>query len=211
MKSEMGAYSIPVFDSNFQIASLVPVTSKIIAADKKIVSLAAKWRNQHRESFTTWISATSESTENWIRDQIINREDRILFLIHKDGAYVGHIGLTNFDFEAKTCEIDNVLRGRSDLLRGGMTLALKALLGWCFDELKLSSVFLKVFADNHKAVALYHRCGFKLVQKVPLRRVENKDRVDWIEVTDEQAKAEKFLAYMSVAQTKEYLGREKNE
>ena len=168
MKSGQENDSIPVMAGLEQVASLVPVTMGLISSNDQISTLVSDWRIIHRESFTTWITATPMSTELWIRKQILNQADRILFLIEKDGIPFGHIGLTNFDYEAKSCEIDNVIRGRNDVFQGGMTFVLKTLLDWCFNELKLGRVFLKVFADNLKALALYERCGFHVTKKVPL-------------------------------------------
>lgn len=169
--------NIPIRDKNHQVIAYL----SSVKETKEHAEILTEWRNKHMYSFFTWFHATVDGTLNWI-EGIMVREDRILFLIHNlKGEPIGHIGLTNFDFEKNTCEIDSVLRG-VDELPGVMTYALESLVDWVFNRLKIDSVYLRVFEDNHKAISLYKRCGFILWKRVGARKIIERDFIRWIEV-----------------------------
>jgi RimJ/RimL family protein N-acetyltransferase len=157
--------------------TLRPVRLPICESD---VQLITKWRNEHRQSFFTWFTATEDRTRKWLYEKIIPTEDRILFMIEAQARVFGHIGLTNFDFSAKSCEIDNVLRGRGNMARGGMTLALRGILVW-LRTLHMDSAHLRVFSDNMPAINLYNRCGFVIVKDVPMIRIDDTTSIRWVE------------------------------
>jgi RimJ/RimL family protein N-acetyltransferase len=91
------------------------------------------------------------------------REDRILFLIASvDSELIGHIGFSSFDYDEKGCEVDAVLRGEKQGHPGIMTFALRSLLQWGLDELKLEEIQLRVFSDNQRAIDFYLRNGFQM-------------------------------------------------
>jgi RimJ/RimL family protein N-acetyltransferase len=46
--------------------------------------------------------------------------------------------------------------------RGHGTDAMNALVGWGFDELNLHRIWLRVFADNPRAVRSYEKVGFRV-------------------------------------------------
>lgn len=138
--------TIPIYQQGNEIARLRPVH---INFTPKEVRFLAEWRNHHIQAFFTWFVANEEGTKKWLMEQILSREDRILFFMETlEGVPFGHIGLTNLDFSLKTCEIDNVLRGRAELIKGGMTFAFQALTDWVFLFLNANSVYLRVFSDN---------------------------------------------------------------
>lgn len=190
--------SIPIVKCGLQVGILRPITLASLEA-KQDAALVTEWRNVHRDAFMTWFTATEARSKAWLENQVINRPDRILFMIEVDGESIGHIGLINFDFAEKSCELDNVVRGRAGLFPGGMTLALRALIAWSFDELMVESLFLKVFSDNQRALALYENCGFALIQQIPLRRIEQGDQTQWVEISDSGFQAERYITYMRVS------------
>lgn len=125
---------------------------------------------------------------------MIDIEDRILFLVETtDGIPFGHIGL--FRGEA-----DNFIRGRNDLVKGGMTPALKTMLSWAFTELELNELYLRVFSDNKNAKAYYERCGFKEIGLIPLRKIEKPESTRW-EAIEEGDKKE-AVRYFSLMKSK---------
>jgi len=176
---------IPVYDnSSSKIADLVPINVDMEENDEAI-KLLARWREENADAYPTQFKVTEEGTKKWLRTQLIERKDRILFFIQSlDNMRIGHLGLSEFDFSEQSCEIDNVVRGRKTMMKGIMTLALNTLLNWSVSKLELKRVYLRVFLDNERAIALYKRCGFKELAKIPLRRIEEKDIIKFIDIED---------------------------
>lgn len=173
-------------DESGRVAPLATIGSRLrLRPIKKPMSsldveLIAAWRNEHRESFFTWFTATAEGTSKWL-GEVISSRDRILFMTEVDQTAFGHIGLRNFDYAGKSCEVDNVLRGRSGVMPGGMTYALRGLLVW-LRSLQMNSTELRVFSDNAAALNLYCKCGFLCVKEMPLVRVDDGGSVSWVEL-----------------------------
>lgn len=190
--------TIPIFQDRFHVAALRPISKASLETDSQDVKFITEWRNKHREFFFTWFTATQERTKRWLEAQVIGWDDRALFMVEYEGVAFGHIGVTNFDFDAKSCEVDNVLRGNDSTLPGGMTLALQSLIAWIFDTLGLRFVTLDVFADNVKAISLYGRCGFHTYAKVPLRREDHESGVNWILMEGNDLQAERYALKMYI-------------
>lgn len=187
---------IPIYQHGNVIARLHPVHARLSSHEVKFLT---EWRNQNRKSFFTWITATEEGTKKWLTEQILHREDRILFIIETlDGIPFGHIGLTNFDFSSKSCEINNVLRGKPECIKIGMSAALQTLINWAFLELDVRTLFLRVFADNQRAVDFYRRNGLRIVKCVPLQRIDGGDVIQWVEAKDKHGSFEKWVLYMEI-------------
>lgn len=171
---------LPVRNSSSEtIANL-----ELIVADQSrnmdIISLCAKWRKQYEWWFPKQFNVTIEGTQRWLEKGVIDAEDRILFLIVSNGIPIGHIGLYRFDYGAHSCELDNVLRGANGPL-GVMTYVTKALMDWAKVEFRLRQMTLRVFEDNHKAIALYERVGFHRVSRIPLRKEIRDGDIIWEE------------------------------
>lgn len=198
--------AIPIARQGCVVGRLRPIHANFTFED---IRLLVEWRNQNREAFFSWFTATEEGTGKWLREQILAREDRILFFIETlEGMPFGHVGLTNFDFSIKACEVDNVLRGKSGFVKGGMSIALQALVNWVFTVLGASLVYLRVFSDNRRALDFYMRIGFELVKRVPLRRVEDGKATRWVEAEEGvEAVFEKYVSYLKVERAK-YAGVE---
>ena len=108
------------------------------------INLLTKWRNDNWYWFDKFI-ATKESTGIWLKNQVINNPDRILFLIFLNGEKIGHIGTFRYNESENSAEIDNVLRGIRGCCPGLMENVTNKLISWMFSELKLSKVKSKYF------------------------------------------------------------------
>ncbi len=189
---------IPVYGGGKPVAYLRPVPDRLEGVAARDAELITEWRNQYRESFLTWFTATEEQTRKWLMEQVITKEDRILFMVQTvDAVPIGHMGLTNFDFSRRCCEHDYLVRGRFTGPPEAIILAEKALLDWIFSELKIRKVIARVFSDNYPVIKLHESCGFKVIKHVPLRQIEETDCTRWVEATEEtSADVETYLAYM---------------
>ena len=63
-----------------------------------------------------------------------------------------------------------------------MGAAVRELLDWKFTDLGFSESYLRVFSDNTRAVNFYRQIGYREIQRVPLRKVEEPGITRWEEV-----------------------------
>lgn len=158
---------------------IIFVTSDCINNDELIKALA-KWRKEHEYWFPAQFRVTEEGTKRWLEMGLIEVPDRLLFMLAADDEWIGHIGLFRFNYETRTCEIDNILRG-SIKYPGIMKNAVANMMEWGKETLGLRGYSLQVMSDNEKAIKLYKELGFKEVMRKPLIKVQGEDRVDWTE------------------------------
>lgn len=174
--------SIIIRDDNDKIiAYLKPIIKDYIQTDGYLPELMSTWRRQNPTISTGNFEITTERTQKWLDNLVINRKDRLLFVINSlDHLPLGHIGLSNFDFEKETGELDSVLRGVKLGYPGLMTYATKALIIWAKSTLDLREIDLSVFSDNTSAVRFYENLGFITIQKIPLVKMffENEEKFE---------------------------------
>lgn len=156
------------------------ITIKLVDLEPSTISLMTKWRKRYVDYFGTKFIPTYERTKKWIKEQLIDNDKRILFLIVLNKKKIGHIGLASFDDRKKCAEIDSVLKGENTNHKI-MELALREILKFGFNDLRLDSIWLKVFSDNYKALNLYERCGMLTIDSIPIKRVYTNDGWIWKE------------------------------
>lgn len=159
------------------------VTIGVDAIDNtSIIRLLARWRSENMVGFPREETISIDGTRDWIRKQLIEREDRILFLLmDSNHRLVAHAGFSNINFESSICEFDNIIKGEKNTEKGLMMRACSVLIYWAYDMLKIRSLWVKCFYDNFPAVALYHRLGFKPCQLEPIRKIQADACTRWID------------------------------
>ena len=163
--------------------ALVPIGKQHEASAKAIADFAA-WRDAHQYAYPTRFPVTKEGTACWLRRQVINNPDRILFMILDGvGQPVGHIGLLLDDERPEVLEIDNVLRGEEDN-PGIMGEALSALIEWAGNVLFMDCFFLKVLKSNEHAVRFYLGRGFCETARILLKKEEKRGFVRFVTMED---------------------------
>lgn len=156
---------------------LLPVC-KLHTTDKSLIELFSKWRTENSFAFFSQFKVTISGTSNWLQSQIINCNDRILFLlIDKYGNRIGHLGFANSINDKEEMEIDSVLRGAKGAEKGIMSNAVNALINWAQETIMPRVIFLNVFSDNEKTIKFYKGVGFKINKKIPLRKCVEHDRI----------------------------------
>jgi RimJ/RimL family protein N-acetyltransferase len=213
-KGNAGIFSNPGFPikSQNRIVGYLRPISKDWIFDNNYIKLLANWREENWFAYPTVFKVTYEGTLKWVKEQLIDRIDRILFMIFtQEGNPIGHLGLSNFNFENKEAEIDNVVRGMKNVLPGIMTFSMNTLIKWCFDSdgLDLSRLYLRVFYDNSKAIELYERCGFRGIKKIPLRRIVENEIIKYEEMSGEDfSSPDKFFYLMELLKKEAIKGGE---
>lgn len=176
------AKSIAFQDKQFY---LVPIC-ELHTTDDQLISQLAQWRIDNNAVYPSQSQITIEGTKQWLRNSLLNVEDRILFLVLDPyGNRIGHLGFANGINEKYELELDNVVRGIQGSHPGIMSNAVKALLDWAKDTLGCRSFYLRTFSDNVKAIGFYNNLGFKNDELVSLRRHEAGNSV-YYRLLDEQ-------------------------
>lgn len=180
--ADLGGEGLPVMQGATVAAFLVPVTSAALDRPAEVEHLA-RWRRENQRWFPERFPVTADGTKRWLAQAVLATPDRLLlWLKSRAGEYVGHLGLFRFRYQDRSCEVDNVVRGRADLLSGIMTPAVLALMDWAFAKLDLSALELRVMSDNPRALRLYERTGYAPVRQIPLYRKELADgTLRWVE------------------------------
>lgn len=153
------------------------------ADDPTLVRSLAEWRKKANPFFPAQFPVTDEGTHRWLIKSTLEAPERLLFwAISATGEKVGHLGLFRFDFDDRSVELDNVVRG-VDVLPGLMQSAVESLMNWTFETLAMQAMYLRVLYDNERALRLYKRCGFYETMRMPLLREQEGDVIRWVEAT----------------------------
>ncbi|HUD19802.1 MAG TPA: GNAT family N-acetyltransferase [Patescibacteria group bacterium] len=147
--------------------------------DDHIVALLSRWRKKHETWFPTQFPVTRKRTKGWLKNNVINTQDRLLFMIRVHDTYIGHVGLYRFDFEKKTCEIDNIVRGRKGY-PGLVTAAIRQMMQWGMSTFGLNGYTLQTTSDNERALRLYNKLGFVETKRIRLIHRTTRDGGEWI-------------------------------
>lgn len=90
-----------------------------------------------------------------------DRNSVAMAIVTQDGRLIGDIELTEIAWRSGDAEL--VVRiGEPDCRGRGMGFqAVRAMLEAAFDRLNLTRVYLRVCADNRRAIRCYLKCGFR--------------------------------------------------
>ena len=187
-----------VNDKQDVVAFLKPIPKDFRIIFPGLIQLLGRWRKENPSLSESIFEITDKRTENWLDNLIINRDDRLLFLIDSvDNLHIGHIAYSSFNYIDKSAEIDCVLRGVKNACPGLMTYAVKTMLKWGYSEFKIKKFYLSTSKDNTKAIDLYKRCGFKIIKEIPLVRHELLNEVRWDPSEEENViESEKYAVKM---------------
>ena len=92
-----------------------------------------------------------ESTNEFMFAIVSGEKDELL----------GNIGLSHIDYKNGAANLGIFLGEEKNLGKGYGSEAIKLLLGFCFNELRLHNVMLTVYEFNERAIKAYTKCGFK--------------------------------------------------
>ena len=170
---------------------LYPITKKILS-ERKTISLLSLWRKNNQKNFPSQFKVTFNGTKKWAQGQLLEKDDRVLFFLKKEKNKLpfAHMGLSRLDVKNKSCEIDNVVRGKNlENTKGAMTVSLINFLEWTYKNFNMKNLTLTVFEDNIRAIKLYKQIGFREFKKIPLWPVFHADdSIVWEETTKKNAR-----------------------
>lgn len=101
-----------------------------------------------------------ENEEDWYERML--HDDRVVnFAIEVDGRYAGGCGFVGIDHLHRRAELGIFVGDKALWGRGVGSEAMTLLVDYGFDYLNLHRIFLRVFAENERAIRVYQRVGFQ--------------------------------------------------
>jgi|TARA_B100001059_G_scaffold98082_1_gene97527 RimJ/RimL family protein N-acetyltransferase len=184
----------PIYNNSEVVAYLKPIQYNFQDLDYNLSELLSRWRVENPSISTGTFKVTEERTTKWLLSHVLGRKDRIIFMIYSlEDEPLGHIGLSNINYNNNSVELDSVLRGVKSFLPGLMTFSTKSMIEFAFNYFKFSDIYLSVFSDNFQAIRFYENLNFEEVDKMPLMKIEKDDEIKY-EVTSKNSKI-KFEKY----------------
>lgn len=176
------------------------VTLKLVDYSDETVRLLLEWRTKYWNWFPTKFKGTEVETRKWIKEQILENPEKILFMIIFDGKKIGHLGLDIYNKEENSIDFWNFIRGVRGFAPGLMEHIEKIFIKWIFNELKISKIQLKVFSENYKTINLHEKCGLLTINSIPMKRIFTEDGWKWVEteLKSETEYAERYLNIMEI-------------
>jgi diamine N-acetyltransferase len=132
--------------------------------ERQDLDTLAKWRNipSIRSCFFSPHLIVLSCQDEWY-DKYTNRGDTSIFVIcqRDTNQEIGVVGIDNIDHRNQSAEYGRMLIAESQYRGQGLADdATNALLKYAFEDLNLNRIYLRVYTDNDKAIALYERCKF---------------------------------------------------
>lgn len=122
-----------------------------------------EWRNSDsvRKRFIYQGLFTKESHENWIKT-MVETGKVVQMIICETGTdkAVGSVYVRDIDKTHHKAEYGIFIGEKDARGKGYGTAAAKLMIQYCFDELMLHRLFLRVYAENERAIRSYEKAGF---------------------------------------------------
>lgn len=122
-----------------------------------------EWRNSDsvRRRFIYQGLFTKESHENWIRTMVeTGKVVQMIICEVGTGKPVGSVYVRDIDKIHQKAEYGIFIGEKDARGKGYGTAAAKLMVRYCFEELALHRLFLRVYAENERAIRSYEKAGF---------------------------------------------------
>ena len=123
-----------------------------------------KWRNSDgvRKNFIYQGLFTKESHENWIHTMIeTGKVVQMIIVETATDTPVGSVYVRDIDRTHNKAEYGIFIGEECARGKGYGTAAAQLMIRYCFEELKLHKLMLRVYADNPQAIRSYEKAGFE--------------------------------------------------
>jgi len=147
---------------------------------EKDVEMIRQWRNAHRDSFFDAGEISKEQQGMWYQQyQEAGGRDQMFIICLKEGTPIGQVAIYNVNIENRTATFGRFLLLEEYRHHGYAEEAVKRLLQYAFEVMRLYKLKLEVFLENMDAIAIYARAGFKTTTKPIILLEKINDDYDW--------------------------------
>lgn len=103
---------------------------------------------------------STQQERQWLLQASSGDGDRSFAIETAEGEHIGNIGLHRINYLDRNAELGILIGEKEKWDQGYGTDAILALLKFAFEEMNLHRVYLRVDADNPRAIRCYEKCGF---------------------------------------------------
>lgn len=158
--------------------------------DMNDIEWLRKIRNQYRDSFYSRDEITPQQQRSWYIRYQEESTDQMFIIKDKNGEQIGTIALYNMNMSDRSAEIGRIVLLEDYRSQGYMEEALRLVVNYGFNRLRLYRLKVSTYLDNAAAIGLYNKVGFEsLSRPVMLMEMRNSDTGVWdkplrLETTD---------------------------
>jgi RimJ/RimL family protein N-acetyltransferase len=179
---DLNSYSIPVYKDDSSLIGWLQPINTTLARDEQIIASLTCWRQKFMKYFLTQFQANSQRTSLWLHNVVLASDARILFLILDDsGKAIGNFGVSNITKDS--AELDNLIRGEKGGDNQLIFFSEIALMKWLYRRLEITNIYLHVFSNNIRTIALHSSIGFEEHELKGLIKNQTKEEI-YYEVSD---------------------------
>lgn len=102
-----------------------------------------------------------EEASIWFRSMLSDRHNKRWAIVAADGHLIGDIELDHITWRSGEAELRICIGEKAYWDQGYGTDAVSTVCRHAFDDMQLQRVYLRVFADNPRAVRCYAKAGFR--------------------------------------------------
>ena len=139
---------------------------RLRGAERSDLDLFIKWVNDPEvtEGLTLFLPMSSVDEENWFESAMKRpQEQKPLVIDMKDGEnwrLIGNSSFFDFDWIARAAEVGIMIGDKTIWNQGYGTEVMTLLLRHGFATLNLNRVYLRVYAENKRAIRTYEKADF---------------------------------------------------
>ena len=147
---------------NYNNLVLVPI-GNIHLNDDKIIKKLCEWRNKNPQAFLQKKKTNFKKTKHWMKKNLLEVKDKILFLVLKDNVPIGHIGFANCLNRKMNFEVDNLIKGEFIKDKNVFSDVWQSLMRWAKDTFFLNEIFWRVIRNNLRAISFFKKNNFCII------------------------------------------------
>lgn len=128
---------------------------------EKDIEMIRQWRMKYKDHFYDANEITPEQQKIWYSKYKESPTDRMYIIQKKDGEPIGTIAIYEINIQTRTARLGRVLLLEEARGQGYAEEAVKTLLDYADNVMRLYRVTTDTYIDNIDAIAVYARAGFK--------------------------------------------------
>jgi len=139
---------------------------RLRAAEREDVKKFHEWVNDPEvtRGLSLYLPLSMVDEENWfngLAQRAQNEKPLVIEVREGDGwRMIGNSGVFGIDWASRAAELGIMIGDKSEWNKGYGTEVMNLLQHHCFETLNLNRVFLRVYAENARAIRSYEKAGF---------------------------------------------------
>lgn len=136
---------------------------RLWALEKFDIAKNYQWGNDWELISLTGMSPYPKSTfdiERWYETVATNASGKMFSIKTHEGEYVGNIELSGIDWRVGKAELGLMIGDKAAWSQGLGGEAIRALVDFAFQEMRLKRISARVLAYNPRAQRCFEKCGF---------------------------------------------------